>query len=77
LDLDYEVIDVGLLWLEYFPCHYGESWAGILQAFGHSHKTEGTKRRDEASLFLILFRHSSLVVTKQRIQNSHDSGTSG
>jgi hypothetical protein len=62
-----EVIDVCLnitanLWFEYFHSHYDESSAGILQTLGYSHETEGAKRSDEASFFLVLFRHPALMV---------------
>jgi hypothetical protein len=62
-----EVIDISLdipanLWLENFPGHYGESWACVFQTLRHSHKTKGSKRSDEASFFLVLFRHPTLMV---------------
>jgi hypothetical protein len=68
-----EALDVVLnvptnLLLEYFPSHSSESWTGIFQTLRHSHETEGTKRGDEASFFLILFRHPAQMVAGKAIQ---------
>jgi hypothetical protein len=76
---DYDVIYIRLdvstnLRLEYLSSHSSESWASILQAFRHSNETESTKGHDEASLFLILFHHPTLMITRETIQKRHDSG---
>jgi hypothetical protein len=72
-----EVVDVGLnvptnLRLEYFPSHSGESCTGIFQTLWHSYETKGTKMGDEASFFLILFRHPALMVAGKTIQERHN-----
>jgi hypothetical protein len=72
-----EVIDIGLdiptnLWLENFHGHSGESWACVFQTLRHSHETKGSERSDEASFFLILFHHPTLMVARKTIQERHD-----
>jgi hypothetical protein len=74
---DDEVVDVGLdvpasLRLENFPGHSGESWACVFQTLRHSHETKGSERGDEASFFLVLFRHPTLVVAGKIIQERHN-----
>jgi hypothetical protein len=72
-----EVIDLGLdipanLWLENFPGHSGESWACVFQTLWHLHETKGSKRGNEASFFLVLFRHPTLMVAGKAIEEGHN-----